>query len=141
MQRYFNIAGPCNPAEHYMLAAQERCQGLVELIAQKQYFVIHAARQSGKTTLLMELARDINAAGDFYALYCSLEGLQRITEPEQGLPAIVDQLRQQIRFHPGLRGYPFALQAVPTQFTTILQEELTLFCSQLDKPLIILLIS
>ena len=29
---------------------------LMELIDGKQYFVIHAARQSGKTTLLLELA-------------------------------------------------------------------------------------
>jgi hypothetical protein len=40
------------------------------LIDQEQYFVIHAARQTGKTTLLMELAQDINAAGSYYALYC-----------------------------------------------------------------------
>ncbi|MEK8017964.1 MAG: hypothetical protein VSS75_013910 [Candidatus Parabeggiatoa sp.] len=25
MKKTFNIAGPCHPAEHYMLLAQERC--------------------------------------------------------------------------------------------------------------------
>ncbi len=56
MKPYFNVAGPCVPGEHYMLPAHERCQGIPELIDRKQYFVIHAARQSGKTTLLQELA-------------------------------------------------------------------------------------
>ena len=29
--RYFNIAGPCYPDDHYMLPARERCRGLVNL--------------------------------------------------------------------------------------------------------------
>ena len=36
------------------------------LIDQEQYFVIHAARQSGKTTLLLELNKQINKAGRYY---------------------------------------------------------------------------
>ena len=46
MQKYFNVAGPCVPEKHYMLPAQERCQGILDLVAQEQYFVIHAARQN-----------------------------------------------------------------------------------------------
>ncbi|HOU15805.1 MAG TPA: AAA-like domain-containing protein [Anaerolineae bacterium] len=138
MQRFFNIAGPCHPDQHYMLSAQERCQGILGLVARAQYFVIHAARQTGKTTLLLELAQEINAGGAYYALYCTLESLQRITEPERGIPAIVDQIRQRLRFHPALHRYPFAENAVLSRFTTVLQEELTVFCQQLDKPLVIL---
>jgi hypothetical protein len=51
MKKFFNIAGPCHPGKHYMLPAQGRCKGIKGLIAQEQYFVIHAARQTGKTTL------------------------------------------------------------------------------------------
>jgi len=49
--RYFNTAGPCNKIEHYMIEASLRLQGVEQLIDMKQYFVIHAARQSGKTTI------------------------------------------------------------------------------------------
>ena len=42
MKKTFNIAGPCRPSKHYMLPAQERCQGLFELIEQEQYFILHA---------------------------------------------------------------------------------------------------
>jgi len=45
--------------------SQERCQGIFKLINQEQYFVIHAARQSGKTTLLLELAQQLNQAGEY----------------------------------------------------------------------------
>ncbi len=60
MKKYFNTSGPCRPDEHYMLPAQERCRGLLNLIERKQYFVIHAARQSGKTTLLLDLMQQLN---------------------------------------------------------------------------------
>ncbi len=50
MERCFNIAGPCFPDEHYMLPALERLPGIMRIVEQRSYFVLHAARQSGKTT-------------------------------------------------------------------------------------------
>ena len=66
--RYFNIAGPCNKVEHYMIEAASRLQGVEQLIDMKQFFVIHAARQSGKTTYLKDLAQRLNKAGNYYTL-------------------------------------------------------------------------
>ncbi len=120
-----------------MLPAQERCRGIARLIEQKQYFVIHAARQTGKTTLLLELEADLNTQGECYALYCSLEAAQNISEPERGIPIIVDALRKQIRFRPWLQAYSFAPAPIYTRFATVLQEELAAFCQQLDKPLVV----
>lgn len=48
MEKYFNIAGPCVPGEHYMIPALERLPGVARLIDREQPFLIHAARQSGK---------------------------------------------------------------------------------------------
>jgi len=73
--RYFNIAGPCNKAEHYMIESASRLKGVEQLIDMKQYFVIHTAQQSGKTTYLKDLAQRLNETGKYYALYCSLESL------------------------------------------------------------------
>ncbi len=137
MKRYFNVAGPCIPGEHYMLPAQERCRGVLDLVDQKQYFVIHAARQSGKTTLLKELTHQVNAQGDYHALYCSLESLERVSEPERGIPEIVKKLRTQIARHPALRSFPFAQDADYDNFTDVLNLVLSLFCESLDKPLVI----
>ena len=51
MEKFFNIAGPCNPAKHYMLPATARLPGVMRLVEREQYFAIHAARQSGDERL------------------------------------------------------------------------------------------
>ncbi|MCP4700013.1 MAG: ATP-binding protein, partial [Gammaproteobacteria bacterium] len=98
MSKIFNTTGPCNPDEHYMLPAQARCRDLLKLIEQKHYFVIRAARQSGKTTLLLDLARQLNDSGDYHALYCSPESVQKIDDAEKGIPAVIRELSSQILF-------------------------------------------
>ena len=81
MEKCFNIAGPCFPDEHYMLPALERLPGIMRIVEQRSYFVLHAARQSGKTTALMALAEEINAKGEMIALYFTVETVQRFTDP------------------------------------------------------------
>ena len=137
MRRYFNVAGPCVPGKHYMLPAQERCRGILELVDQEQYFVIHAARQSGKTTLLQELTEQINAEGEYSALYCSLESVETIPEPERGIPAIMRTLATQIRFSPQLSAISFAAQLDYADFNTVVRESLSLVCRDLEKPLVL----
>jgi hypothetical protein len=48
----FNAAGPSVPGEHYMIDALRRIDlaEIESLIADKRYFVLHAPRQTGKTT-------------------------------------------------------------------------------------------
>ena len=64
MDKYFNIAGPCFPTKHYMLPALDRMPEIRRLVDQEMYFVIHAPRQTGKTTAVKALAREINAKGE-----------------------------------------------------------------------------
>lgn len=138
MGKYFNVAGPCVPGQHYMLPARERCREVDALVEQSQYFVIHAARQTGKTTLLQEFAQQINAGGRYSAVYCSLETLQTISDPREGIPEIVKKLQAYLRRHPGLRQYPFAENAEYDNFTNVFQEALTTLCEASDKPVVIL---
>ena len=88
MEKYFNIAGPCFPSEHYMLPALDRMPEIRRLVAQRQYFVIHAPRQTGKTTAVKALAREINAKGERVALYCTLETLQNATDVDWAMKQI-----------------------------------------------------
>jgi hypothetical protein len=71
--RFFNTAGPCKPDIHYMLPASRRLPGVRQLIDQQSYFVLHAPRQTGKTTAVMELARELTASGRYVALMVSME--------------------------------------------------------------------
>jgi hypothetical protein len=69
----FNTYGPCLPEDHYMLPAAERLPGVRGVIDRKIYFVLHAPRQVGKTTAVMELAQELTAEGRYTALLVTME--------------------------------------------------------------------
>jgi len=71
--KHFNTTGPCIPEDHYMLPASARLPEMRGLIDQKLYFVLHAARQTGKTTAMMALARELTAEGRYAAVVLSVQ--------------------------------------------------------------------
>ncbi|WP_414546026.1 AAA-like domain-containing protein [Nostoc sp. CCY0012] len=73
MSRWFNIAGPCKDDIDYMLSPTTRLPDLEELIQQRSYFVVHAPRQTGKTTAMLALAQQLTAAGRYAAVMVSVE--------------------------------------------------------------------
>ncbi len=73
MPRWFNIAGPCRDDKHYMLPATSRLPDLSMLIEQESYFVVHAPRQTGKTTAMLGLAKQLTASGRYAAVMVSAE--------------------------------------------------------------------
>jgi len=136
--KYFNIAGPCIEGKHYMLDATERLHGeLIELINSEQYFVIHAARQVGKTTLLINLANKINKEGKYYAVYCSLENAYGIVDPEKGIKSIIGSIKSAVKIFSAILKKPFTDHSNLTDFSNSLMDSLTDFCATLDKPLIL----
>ncbi|MDR2679329.1 MAG: hypothetical protein LBC47_00810 [Tannerella sp.] len=89
-RRFFNTTGPCNPEDHYMLPPEDRLVGaqLHRYIKDQLYWVLHAPRQTGKTTFLQSWAREINADGKVVACYVSVEDCQGVTEREEAMFAI-----------------------------------------------------
>lgn len=73
MPRHFNTAGPNNIEDHYTVPAAPRLPEARELIEQKGYFVVHAPRQTGKTTTLRALAKELTAEGRYAALHFTCE--------------------------------------------------------------------
>jgi type II secretory pathway predicted ATPase ExeA len=73
MSRWFNIAGPCNPEKHYTISATSRLPDLSMLIEQESYFVLHAPRQTGKTTAMLALAQQLTDTGRYAAVMVSVE--------------------------------------------------------------------
>jgi hypothetical protein len=59
--RFFNTAGPVRCEEHYCLPPLQRfdLDQILSLIDQKKYFVLHAPRQTGKTSSLLALKERI----------------------------------------------------------------------------------
>lgn len=99
MARWFNVAGPCRPDIHYMLSATARLPDVLPLIAQQNYFVIHAPRQSGKTTAVLEFSRQLTASGTYAAAVLSMEvGAAYNTDPGAAELAILDDWRDAVEY-------------------------------------------
>ncbi len=71
--RFFNTAGPCKPDIHYMLPPLDRLPGVERIIDQQGYFVIHAPRQTGKTTAMLALGKELTALGRYVSVMVSVE--------------------------------------------------------------------
>jgi hypothetical protein len=52
MKRFFNTAGPIKREMHYFVEPLERIrlEDILTLLDQQKYFVLHAPRQTGKTS-------------------------------------------------------------------------------------------
>lgn len=59
----FNTACPCVPKKHYMITTD--FGHLKNLIDDERYFTLHAPRQTGKTTLMLQLAERLNQEGKY----------------------------------------------------------------------------
>ena len=99
MPKWFNTAGPCQTDIHYMLSPTERLPELTQLIAQRNYFVIHAPRQTGKTTAMLSLAQELTASGNYTAVMVSVEvGSVFPDQPDIAEDAILSAWRDGIDF-------------------------------------------
>ena len=99
MPKWFNTAGPCKSDIHYMLSPTERLPELKQLIAQQNYFVIHAPRQTGKTTAMLTLAQELTASGQYAAVMVSVEvGSAFPDQPDIAEDAILSAWRDGIDF-------------------------------------------
>jgi len=99
MPKWFNTAGPCQADIHYMLPSTGRLPEIVNLIAQRNYFVIHAPRQVGKTTAMLSLAQELTANGHYTAVMLSLEvGAAFSDDLGAAELAILGEWKQSIRF-------------------------------------------
>jgi len=78
MERFFNTAGPQQPDIHYTIDPLSRfdLNDVQTLIRQRKYFVLHAPRQTGKTSCMLALRDLLNQQGDYIAVYANVEGGQ-----------------------------------------------------------------
>jgi len=142
--RFFNTAGPINPKDHYCLNPLSRfnLEEILSLIQQKKYFVLHAPRQTGKTSCLLSLRDYLNVRDQYYTLYINVESGQTARENvRRGIQAIVTQLAMQADIT--LRD-TFIRSQVSTAIDVYGEDAalgalLSSWCRILDRPLILLI--
>ncbi|MDR0702234.1 MAG: ATP-binding protein, partial [Azoarcus sp.] len=90
MERFFNNAGPIQPENHYHIDPLTRLDWaeVRQLIAGQRYFVLHAPRQTGKTSTLLAMMAALNEEGKYACAYANIEGAQAARGDEtRGIPA------------------------------------------------------
>ena len=136
MPKWFNTAGPCKADIHYMLPPLARLPQVYRLVDQQGYFVIHAPRQTGKTTAMLALGADLTASGRYTAVMLSVEvGAAFPDDPGMAEAAILGSWRDHANFRlPADLHPPLWPSAEPGQR---LQTALSTWAHQSPRPLVV----
>src|SRR6056297_2964380 len=95
MEKFFNTAGPIIREDNYCIDPLKRINKdeIMTLIAKKRYFILHAPRQTGKTSSLLALQDYINEEGQYKCLYVNIETAQTArSDVPRGMKAILASL-------------------------------------------------
>ena len=100
--RFFNTEGPMRPDEHYTIDPLSRVDvdDLLGLIGRKRYFVLHAPRQTGKTSALIALRDLLNSGkvGNYRCVSVNVEGAQVARDDVgRGVRAVLSNLASRAR--------------------------------------------
>ena len=142
--RFFNTEGPIRPDDHYHIPPLDRVDPdeLLGLVRDKRYFVLHAPRQTGKTSALLALRDLLNAGDDYRCVYANVEAGQAMREDvAEGMRAVLSELALEASLTLGdetLEGiWPGVLErAGPGQ---ALRQALLRWCMADPKPLVLLI--
>ena len=140
--RFFNTTGPVVPADHYCVPPLDRfdLEEMLTLIRHKRYSVLHAPRQTGKTSALLALRDLLNGgtAGEYRCVYANLETGQAGREDTgRAMRAILGEL---ISWTPS-GGFPGGVSDLLAEFGPdgALGEALRRWAEADPRPLVLLL--
>ena len=141
--RFFNTSGPVVAADHYCIPPLERLN-LTEvrrLLRDKRYFVLHAPRQTGKTSALLTLRDLLNDEGDYRCVYVNVEAAQALREDvERAIQIVLGELASRVRL---TLGDEFLTQTWAAFFAEFgpgaLREALTRWAEASPAPLVLLI--
>ena len=98
--RRFNTEGPVRLEDHYRIPPLERfdLDHVLELIRDKRYFVLHAPRQTGKTSALKALADRLESGEGYHCVYVNVEvGQSAREDTAYAIRAILSELALEAR--------------------------------------------
>ena len=98
--RFFNTEGPVRSDDHYCIPPLERIDldAVLGLVRDKKYFVLHAPRQTGKTSALLALRDLLNGGGDYRCVYADFEVGQAAREDTaRAMRALLGELARRAR--------------------------------------------
>jgi hypothetical protein len=149
MSRFFNTAGPIVLEDHYYINPLSRfdLDEILSLIDQKKYFVLHAPRQTGKTSYLHALRDYLNKQGQYKSLHINIETAQAARENvREGIRTVLTILANEAFIFLGdsfledkweeifnKRGELYALQYALMQWCQASETPVVLFIDEVDS--------
>ncbi|MDJ0837356.1 MAG: ATP-binding protein [Acidobacteriota bacterium] len=140
LAKFFNTSGPCIARDHYMIEPWMRFerQKLLGLVDNKRYFILHAPRQTGKTTMMRAFARHLTAEGRYAALYVNIEAAQSFrNDAEKVNKVILSEMNIAARLGLPENRRPRAEHLQVQEPGNGIREFLTHWCLDLDRPLVL----
>lgn len=144
MPRFFNNAGPIKPEMHYAIDPLHRIdwEEISNYIDEQRYFVLHAPRQTGKTSTLLAMMKVLNKKDRYACAYANIEGAQAARGDEtQGIPAACSAIASSIDLYlkqPEIWTWLYEnITRIPAQ--DLLREMLAHWSQTSEKPVILLL--
>ena len=141
--RFFNTTGPVNPADHYCIPPLERfdLDEVLALVRTKKYFVLHAPRQTGKTSALLALCDLLNTQG-YGCVYTTVETARTARDDlVEAMRAVLARLGSQARSTLGDQFLDDAWPGILARFgpNEALGEALKRWSEASPKPLVLLI--
>ena len=141
--RFFNTTGPVNPADHYCVPPLERfdLDEVLALVRTKKYFVLHAPRQTGKTSSLLALCDLLNTQGLRLRVHHRRGGWTARDDLVEAMRAVLARLGSQARSTLGDQFLDDAWPGILARFgpNEALGEALKRWSEASTKPLVLLI--
>lgn len=110
MAKTFNTAGPMKEDIHYVLPPRLSLEEIKLFIKRQVYFILHAPRQTGKTTAIIAIVKALRERGEVIPLYVNVESGQPARgNIQMGIRAILSQFKLGIRIALGEEDPAFRL--------------------------------
>ena len=143
-ERKFNTAGPMKPELHYTIPPLERWEtdDILGLIDDMKYFVLHAPRQTGKTSCLLALRDLLNKGDDYHCVYANVEAAQTArNDVESGMGIILSEFDNAFQVSLGLNEKPFSHKEIlsDSEPGNAINSYLRVWRRHLERPLVLLI--
>ena len=101
-ERFFNTAGPMKAEINYCIDPLTRIDWaeIRKLVHDKRYLVLHAPRQTGKTSALLAMMRVLNEEGTYACAYANIEAAQAArNDVGRGIAAVCSAISRALANH------------------------------------------
>ena len=142
-RRFFTTTGPVKPDRHYCIPPLDRLDldDVLALVGDEKYFVLHAPRQTGKTSALLALRDRLNADG-YRCVYVNIEVAQTAREDVgRAMRTVLGRLASQARMTLGDEFLDGVFRDLLARYAPdeVLLETLTRWAGTDETPLVLLI--